>query len=107
MTMPIAIDAMGGDHGPAAAVCAAVEAGRRFGLHLLVVGDGPQVEAELSKHAPLPDSDLLQVVHTPEWIGMDESPGEAIRRKRKASILVAAGVMEPGAAGAGGAGGNP
>jgi glycerol-3-phosphate acyltransferase PlsX len=94
--MRIALDAMGGDHAPGPIVAGAVEAARdQSDLTVVLVGDRPRVEAELSRadDAPL---DRLMVVHASQVIGMGEKPVEALRRKRDNSISKCWGLMAAG-----------
>jgi glycerol-3-phosphate acyltransferase PlsX len=74
----IAIDAMGGDHAPAATVEGAVAAARDLGVAMLVIGDRPRVEAELSRHKT--QGLDIELRHATEAIAMDESPTAALRR---------------------------
>jgi glycerol-3-phosphate acyltransferase PlsX len=83
----IAVDAMGGDHAPAAVVAGAVAACRDLGVEVALVGPRDVVEAELSRHRPRPSG--VRVVDAPEVVEMHESPAMAIRRKRRSSIVVA------------------
>ena len=63
----IAIDAMGGDAGPAAMIAGAARALRKDPvLRFTFYGDEGQVEAQLDKHRAVADSAL--VVHSPEAI---------------------------------------
>lgn len=76
----IAIDAMGGDHGPAVTVpgCAIIAAARTdvfFQLH----GDPLRIHAELARLPAL--KGRCTVVATDQFIAMDEKPAQAIRRK--------------------------
>jgi glycerol-3-phosphate acyltransferase PlsX len=74
----IAIDAMGGDHAPAATVAGAVAAARELGVAMLVIGDRAQIDGELARH-PTQGIDI-EVRHATEAIAMDESPTAALRR---------------------------
>ena len=47
--MKIAVDAMGGDYGPAVVVEGAVTAAREFGVTVVLVGDRPAIEREVSR----------------------------------------------------------
>jgi len=96
--MPVALDAMGGDHAPQVTVAGAVVAARNLGAAVALVGDRQQVEAELERHAPVPDG--IEVVHAGATIGMDESPGSALLRKRDSSIMVAMDLAKSGRASA-------
>jgi glycerol-3-phosphate acyltransferase PlsX len=81
----IAVDAMGGDHGPAEIVPGAIDYATTHPEDtILLVGD----EARLRAIAPtLPPN--VSIVQASEVIGMDEHPVEALREKKDASILVA------------------
>ena len=92
----VALDAMGGDDAPRATVAGAVRAARESGLRVLLVGEEAVLQAELAKHGPIPPG--LEVVHAAATIGMDESPGSALLRKRDSSIMVAVNLVRDGAA---------
>ena len=80
---------MGGDHAPAHPVDGAVAAARNFGLGIDLIGREDLVRAELHRHPDAGDLDV-RVVDAPDVIDMTESPAKALRRKPRASILVAA-----------------
>jgi len=83
--MRIVVDAMGGDHAPAAAVEGAVLAARAFRRPITLVGRGPEVEAELARHDTAGLD--LAVVHAAEVIGMHElAPAAAVRARHDNSI---------------------
>jgi hypothetical protein len=92
--MKIAVDAMGGDLAPGAVVQGAVQAARRLGVAIALVGPTSVVEAELARHATagLP----ISVMEAPDVIQMDESPLAALRRKPRASVRVAADMVARG-----------
>jgi len=84
----IAVDAMGGDHGPAPIVKGAVEAVRRFGHQVILVGDPAILEKEL---ATAQGKDLpIRIVASDSVVEMHESPAQACRQKPKSSIMIAA-----------------
>lgn len=97
MTMKIAVDAMGGDNSPVVEVAGAVAACKRWDCHVVLVGDIPVVQAELSKH----DITGLKIDlhHAGEVIGMNDSPS-AVRRKKDSSIRVAFDLVKSGTAAA-------
>ena len=97
--MRIAIDAMGGDDGPGTIVDGALVAARHLQIGLLLVGDRGPIERELSRHPGAGALDL-QILDTPESIGMDESATAALRQKPRASIRVAADAVRNGDAAA-------
>lgn len=92
----IAVDAMGGDFGPAVVVPGAVAASRIHDLHILLVGDTPKLEAELAR------LDLtgvhFDIVQADDVVHMNEKPSDVLRRKKNASIQVACRHVREGAA---------
>jgi glycerol-3-phosphate acyltransferase PlsX len=93
----IAVDAMGGDHGPAVVVEGAVAAVREFGASVVLVGDKAAIERELGRlHA----SSGVEVRHASQVVGMGESPSQALRRKRDSSLRIAAELVRDGEASA-------
>ncbi|HSP89901.1 MAG TPA: hypothetical protein VLN08_03295, partial [Vicinamibacterales bacterium] len=95
--MRVAVDAMGGDHGPSVVVEGAVAAARHADVGVTLVGDSGQLRAELARHPDAARLDIL-VVHAADAVGMGERPAEALRRKPRSSIRVAAGLVSEGAA---------
>lgn len=86
----IAVDAFGGDYAPDQIVQGALEAAHMYKIPILLTGD----EAILSKLiSDRPGSDLVEIVHCTQQIGMDESPIEAVRGKRDSSLVVAANLV--------------
>lgn len=88
--MRIAIDAMGGDFAPRQNVSGAVSAARRSKgrLEIVLVGDKVQIQNELSRHFRIQDLPL-SIHHASEKVEMDESPANALKQKKDASISVA------------------
>jgi glycerol-3-phosphate acyltransferase PlsX len=92
----VALDAMGGDHAPAAVVEGALRA-RAKGVEVVLVGDPGAVAAALND-AGAPDA--LPVVAASEVVDMGEDAAFALRTKRDASIRVAAELVASGEAAA-------
>jgi fatty acid/phospholipid biosynthesis enzyme len=95
---PVAVDAMGGDHAPAAAVQGAVAAARA-GQAVILVGPEGRVREELQRQRA-PWSLPIRVHHAAEVVEMGEHPGQAMRRKRDNSIRVAFELVRAGEASA-------
>lgn len=89
--MRIAVDAMGGDYAPEAIVSGAVAAARELGADVVLVGPEARVREELARHRGAP---ALEIVDAPEVIEMHEAPAMALRRKRRASIVVAVELLK-------------
>jgi phosphate acyltransferase len=96
--MKIAVDAMGGDHGPAVVVEGAIAAVREFGVSTILVGDRAAIDVEIRRLGA--ESLGLEVRHASEVVGMAESPSLALRRKRDSSLRVAAELVRDGKAAA-------
>src|SRR5215472_7101743 len=94
--MRIAVDAMGGDHAPQVNVDGAIAAAREFGIASLLVGRVSELEPLLSDSG-YTGSDI-EVVDAPEVVTMDDPATAAIRKKRNASIRVAANCVRDGRA---------
>jgi phosphate acyltransferase len=97
--MRIAVDAMGGDEAPGAIVDGSVAAARRLGAGIILVGAAGPIEAALAKHPGWRDLGV-EIEDAPDAVGMGEAPAAALRRKPRASIRVAAGLVAGGRASA-------
>ncbi|MEK7668928.1 MAG: phosphate--acyl-ACP acyltransferase, partial [Gemmatimonadota bacterium] len=84
----IALDAMGGDHAPAAPVTGAAEALAEIADDVVIqlVGQRAAIEQELSDQHR--GHERIEIVDAPEVIGMGEKPLQAIRTRRRSSIHV-------------------
>lgn len=96
MTIRVAIDCMGGDHGPSVTVPAALAylEKNREGT-LILVGLEDQIRAQLKGDR---FSDRLRVVHASQVVGMDESPSLALKNKKDSSMRVALNLVKNGEA---------
>lgn len=87
--MRIAIDAMGGDFAPLETVLGAIEAVKENAqIEVVLVGDEVQIKDILKDSGEL-NNPRISVHHASQVIGMDEHPGQALRKKKDASIVVA------------------
>lgn len=94
----VAIDAMGGDNAPAAEVAgAALALAELPDLTLLLVGREDAIEPRLDDH-PAMDRSRIVVVDAPEVVTMDDKPLQAVRQKRKSSLVVGVGLHAEGKA---------
>lgn len=104
MTTRIAIDCMGGDHGPSVTVPAALRfLSQQQGAELILVGQEEVLRPLLAGHAQNP---RLRLVHASEVVGMDESPSLALRNKKDSSMRVALNLVKNGEADANVSAGN-
>jgi glycerol-3-phosphate acyltransferase PlsX len=95
---PIALDAMGGDHGPRVIIPAAKQAlSEHPHLKLILVGDQALLMAELARHG-LEPGERLTIQHASQVVGMDEPPSQALRGKKDSSMRVAINLVKEGVA---------
>ncbi len=98
MTVRIAVDAMGGDHGPTVVVPAALSAlSRHPDLTLILVGDEVVLRDSLTRHAHYPEG-RLRVRHATQRVEMGEAPSQALRNKKDSSMRVAVQLVKEGEA---------
>ncbi|MCW8955511.1 MAG: phosphate acyltransferase PlsX [Gammaproteobacteria bacterium] len=85
----IALDAMGGDFGPEVVIPAAARVLNEISdVRLILVGLEDEIRSQLEIHG-LKESERLMVHHASEVVTMDESPSQALRKKKDSSLRVA------------------
>ena len=90
MTLPIALDALGGDNAPHEIVTGARRAVDELGLDVILVGPPDLIG----------DPQGLPVFPCTEVIGMDEDPAKSVRTKKDSSLVRAAELVRDGKASA-------
>src|SRR4029453_1660815 len=81
----IAIDAMGGDIGPAVRIAGMARARRKArALRFELYGDEKLIRPELERHRPLMEAVTLH--HTADAIDASEKPSQALRRAKTTSV---------------------
>ncbi len=100
MDITVAIDVMGGDHGPHVTVPAALQALKRDSrLNIILVGLSDAIEAELTARK-VEVGPRLRIHHASEVVSMDESPQSALKNKKDSSMRVAINLVKSGEANA-------
>ncbi len=98
VNITVAVDAMGGDHGPEVTVPAALELLERDpGVSIILVGLPDRIEAVLRGQQAVRSS-RLQVHAATEVVAMDEPPAQALKRKKDSSMRVAIELVRDGRA---------
>ena len=98
--LPIAVDAMGGDHAPAEIVRGALRAASELRIPVTLVGRKELLESEL-KRIEGPETQArarLNVVDAREVVEMDEHPANAVRAKKDSSIVRTCALVASGEA---------
>jgi glycerol-3-phosphate acyltransferase PlsX len=95
MTVTVAIDCMGGDHGPVVTVPAALGFVRKHeDVHVILVGIEDRIRPFLTNE----EGARVTVRHAMEVVEMDESPALALRNKKNSSMRVAIELVKNGEA---------
>ena len=100
MDITVAIDAMGGDHGPRVTIPAALDLLKLDSkIKIILVGLTDAIEAELSANKAKVGS-RLSIHNASELVLMDESPQSALKNKKDSSMRVAINLVKSGDASA-------
>ena len=93
--LTIAIDAMGGDFGPHITVSGAIRCLEMVpDLRLKLVGD----ETQIAPLIPQKFSSMIEIIHTDEFVRMDEKPSRALRSLPNSSMKLALQLVSDGIA---------
>jgi phosphate acyltransferase len=95
---PVVVDAMGGDHAPAAIVAGAVAAAAD-GVPVLLVGDEAAIRAALPRRRAAHTAPI-EVIHAPDSVGMGDGAVASVRRSETSSLRVAMARVADGTASA-------
>jgi len=97
LALTIALDAMGGDHGPRVVVPAAARAlAADPDLHVILVGDQRTLEDAVSRRTV--SDGRIRIRHASQRVEMDDLPSQALRSKKDSSMRVAVDLIKEGAA---------
>ncbi len=98
MDTTVAIDCMGGDHGPSVTVAAALNFQKSHPQsNIVLVGLEEAIQAQLRARHAAPGP-RLRVHHASQTVGMDEEPASALRGKKDSSMRVAVNLVKSGEA---------
>ncbi|MDH3317451.1 MAG: phosphate acyltransferase PlsX [Gammaproteobacteria bacterium] len=96
MRFKIALDAMGGDHGPPVVVPASLKAvSENESVSLILVGDRDVIERERSRYGAS-DHPRVTLHHASQRVEMDDLPSLALRSKKDSSMRVAVDLVKNG-----------
>ncbi len=94
--LSIAVDAMGGDHGPPVTVPAVLKIlSEQQDVQIVLVGQEAVLTPLIEKYqAKL--AGRLRIHHASEVVGMDERPQDAMRKKKDSSMRIALNLLQVG-----------
>ena len=97
MTVSISVDAMGGDFGPKITVPASLNFLKSHpDASIALVGNESIIKKFLKK--PIESFDRLSIIHTTQFVTMDESPQSALKNKKSSSMRLAINLVKEGLA---------
>ncbi|MBT2683069.1 phosphate acyltransferase PlsX [Bacillus sp. ISL-37] len=89
--MRLAVDAMGGDNAPKEIVLGAMKAIEKYNdIHIVLIGDESKIREYLT------NEERIEIHHTEEVILGTDEPVRAVRRKKTASMVLAAQLVADG-----------
>jgi glycerol-3-phosphate acyltransferase PlsX len=98
MPVTVAVDAMGGDHGPSVTIPASLAFLRETAdTRVILVGAAAAIDALLAK-VPADLRARVAVQAASEVVDMDEPPADALRKKKDSSMRVAINLVKDGSA---------
>ncbi|MBO5322776.1 MAG: phosphate acyltransferase PlsX [Oscillospiraceae bacterium] len=94
--MKIILDAMGGDHAPQAPVMGAVEAVKKYGSQITLVGRGEEILGVLRENgiADLPKG--LEIANADDVVDMHDDPAAVIHKRKNSSMVVGLKMLADG-----------
>jgi phosphate acyltransferase len=98
MSVTIAVDVMGGDHGAVVTIPATLSFLKQHpSARAILVGKKESIDPTLAR-IDAASKDRVEIVHASEVVGMDESPATALKNKKDSSMRVAINVVKEGRA---------
>ena len=94
--MKILIDAMGGDNAPLAPVMGAIEAIKRYGVPVILVGREDDIMAAVEEAGcdMLPEG--IEICHAEDVVDMHDDPANVIRKKKNSSMVMGLRMLSEG-----------
>lgn len=87
MAVRVAVDAMGGDRAPSVVVEGAIRAAQsaQETVEILLFGVDDELHRQMEAHGA-PEGLPIEIIHSPDVIGMGDSPAAAVKSKSRSSI---------------------
>ena len=94
--MKIILDAMGGDNAPLAPVLGAVEAAKKFGAQITLVGRGEEILEVMRANgiANLPEG--LEIAHADDVVDMHDDPAAVLHKRKNSSMVIGLKMLSDG-----------
>lgn len=94
--MKIILDAMGGDNAPEAAVLGAIDAAKKFGAEITLVGRAEAILEVMGRHgiADLPEG--VEIMGADDVVDMHDDPASIIHKRKNSSMVVGLKLLADG-----------
>ena len=94
--MKIIVDAMGGDNAPQAPVLGALDAVKKFGAQVVLVGRGEEILNVLKSKgiSDLPEG--VEVAHADDVVDMHDDPAAVVHKRKNSSMVVGLRLLADG-----------
>ena len=94
--MKIIVDAMGGDNAPQAPVLGALQANKKYGVDVILVGRGEDILKVMQDNgfSELPDG--VEIAHASQVVEICDNPATAFREKKDSSLTVGLNLLKAG-----------
>ena len=94
--MKIILDAMGGDHAPEAPVLGAVEAAKKYGTKITLVGRGEEI-LNVLREANIQDlPDGIEIANADDVVDMHDDPASVIHKRKNSSMVIGLKMLSDG-----------
>ena len=94
--MKIIVDAMGGDNAPQAPVLGALDAVKKYGAQVVLVGRGEEILNVLKGQgiSDLPEG--VEIAHADDVVDMHDDPGAVVHKRKNSSMIVGLRLLADG-----------
>jgi len=94
--MKIILDAMGGDHAPAAPVMGAIEAAKLYGLEIILVGKGEEILKAMRENGIQDLPKGLEIMHADDVVDMHDDPAAIVHKRKNSSMILGLKMLSQG-----------
>ena len=89
----VILDTLGGDNPPEEIIKGGLQAAQAYGIELIFAGERKLIEREIRGH-----SSGLSIIEAPDAVTMEDSPAEAVRKKKDSSLIRGIAAVKEGQA---------
>ena len=94
--MKIILDAMGGDNAPQAPVLGALDAAKRFGVQVTLVGRGEEILGVMRSNGIQDLPEGVEIANADDVVDMHDDPASVIHKRKNSSMVVGLKMLADG-----------